>query len=228
MTRITFVVLVLAATACGIPKDPEGTLETVSGGTTYAGASHSPPWVDLSGGEPAGIEVELIEAFASTIDADVEWVQGSVEELAAALHLGELHVVAAGIGGTSTLAAEITLSHPYLTTATVVGVPEGGPPPEDIAGLEVAAERGTSELGLLRKTDAEVVAVDDITAFDGARAVEDIFLEDLGLTDTGVRLRETDHVFGMPNGENAWITGFERFLLANADLAERLATEATP
>lgn len=207
--------LALTLTACDIPRDPESTLNRVSGGTMRVGVSANEPWVILDGPEPAGVEVEIIEGFAASIDAEIEWFPGTEEELAAALHSRELDVLLGGIESTSVLAAEVTLTHPYLTTASVVGVPQDSDIREDITGVEVAVEAGTEEAALLDKTDAIPVRVEDIAAGDGAKATDSWLLDDLGLKDTGVRLAEHDHVLAVPGGENAWLTRLERYLLSH-------------
>jgi polar amino acid transport system substrate-binding protein len=58
------VTLSLAAAGCQFPRDPEGTLDRVEGGTMRVGVIHNPPWVDLSEKEPTGVEIDLIEGFA--------------------------------------------------------------------------------------------------------------------------------------------------------------------
>ena len=227
--HFSVVALVVAAafvlSACEVPRDPESTLDRVSGGTMRVGVSHNPPWVNLDGTEPTGVEVELVEAFAAELNADVEFYEGATDDLAAAIHVRELDLVIAGLTATTTLSSEITVTHPYLTTAVVVGVPPESDVREDITGLEVAVERGTEAAGLLEKTDAVVVRVDDVTTAPGAAAVENYLLDDLDLRDTGVRLIESDHVMGMPGGENAWLVELERFLLQNEDLIDRLLEE---
>lgn len=92
----TAVLTALTLTACGIPRDPEGTLERVEGGTVRAGITENHPWTDLSGGEPAGVEVDLIEAFAESLGARVEWFDGSQAELLENLEKRELDVVMGG------------------------------------------------------------------------------------------------------------------------------------
>ena len=62
------------AVGCQYPRDPEGTLDRVRGGVMRVGVTHVDPWVKLDGGTPSGVEVELLERFARTIDAEVEWV----------------------------------------------------------------------------------------------------------------------------------------------------------
>ena len=189
------------------------------------GVTDNPPWVVASGGDPRGVEVEIVERFAEELGAEVEWHDGSAEELAAALAVRELDLVIGGLEATSGLAAEAALTHPYLTTQVVVAVPEVSDVTEDITGLDVAVERGTEEAGLLEKTDANPVRVDDVTQVDGAVAVENYLVNDLDLEDTGVRLVEVDHVMAVPHGENAWLVRLERFLLDHASDISRILEE---
>jgi polar amino acid transport system substrate-binding protein len=206
-----------------MPRDPEVTLERVTGGTMRVGITAADPWTILEGDEPAGgVEVRLVEDFASSIDAEIEWITGSEEELFGALEVRELDLVIGGITSTNPWSAKVTFTHPYLSTFSTIGVTEQDQTGGDIAGMEVAAERGTELAGLLEKTDAEVVLVDDIAQAPGAAAVENWLLDDLGLYDSDVRLKESDHVMAVPLGENAWLTAVERFLLARQGEIEDL------
>lgn len=173
------------------------------------------PWTVPAEGSPSGIEVDLVTAFAAQMDADVEWFEGSEAELFAAMEVHELDLVIGGLTSTTPWVQKAALTHPYFTTFVAVGVPHaiGDPSSIDIAGMEVAAEAGSEILGVLRKTDAQAVAVADIATWEGAAAVEGYLLDDLNLIDTGVRLEETDHVMAAPLGENAWLTTLETFLL---------------
>ncbi|MDQ3914579.1 MAG: transporter substrate-binding domain-containing protein [Actinomycetota bacterium] len=222
--RLLPVIVALAAASCGLPNDPEGTLDRVAGGTMRVGVTENPPWVVLGNAEPRGVEVEIVELFARELGAEVEWHEGSAEELAAALEVRELDLLAGGITSTSGLAAHAGLTHPYLTTQVVVAVPPGTDT-GDIAGLEVAVETATEEAGILDKTDAVPVRVDDVTEVGGPVAVEGYLLDDLGLEDTGVRLSEVDHVMAVPHGENAWLVRLERFLLDHEDDIHRILEE---
>lgn len=47
-----------------MPRDPEGTLHRVTEGTLRVGATTNDPWVSYEGGEPVGIEVELVKQLA--------------------------------------------------------------------------------------------------------------------------------------------------------------------
>ena len=207
----------LALPACGMPRDPESTLDHVTGDKMRVGVTHHEPWVVLGDGEPAGVEVELVKLFAEELDAEIEWVEGSESEIAGAMEVRALDLAIGGFTSTNPASAEMSLSHPYLTTQTVVGVPASSEAEEDITGVPVSVERGTEAAGLLEKTDADVVLVDDIMEAEGARALDNFLLDDLELEDTGVRLEESDHVMAVPHGENAWLVRLERFLLTHVE-----------
>lgn len=219
------VALALILAGCGIPRDPEGTLERVDGGVMRVGVTEAPPWVELSAQEPDGIEVRLVEQLAEELDARIEWVEGSEQELFGALKERDLDLVIGGLTSETPWSAEAAVTHPYLTTATLVAVPEDMDMLEDIAGLEVGVEANTEIAGQLRKTDAQVVEVDNIESYDGPVAIENFLTDDLDVTDTGVRLSESDHVFGLPMGENKWMTTVERFLLERPDEIKELLDE---
>lgn len=215
LDREAFAVAVVTAvllTGCELPRDPESTLRRVSGRTLRVGVSEHDPWVVLGEGGPRGVEVELVKRFASEIDAEVEWVEGEVEELAGALHVREIDLLVAGLTSRSKISSEGALTHPYLTTQVVVAVPPGTTV-EDVAGVEIAVEDSTEEAGLLEKTDAVPVRVPDVAEASGPVVVDDYLVDDLGLDETGVQLIETDHVMAVPHGENAFLVRLERFLL---------------
>ena len=93
---VTVALLVVGACSA-IPRDPDGTLERATGGTLRAGASVSEGLVSDAGGEVSGPLADLVEAFAATIDADVDWTVGSEEDLVDALENGELDVAVGGM-----------------------------------------------------------------------------------------------------------------------------------
>lgn len=222
--HILLVLTLVAPAACELPRDPETTLERVSGGTLRVGIASHDPWVVLEPDGPAGVEVEIVERFAEEIDAEIEWVEGEVEELAAAVHVRELDLLIAGLTRTSKISSEAALTHPYLTTQVVVATPPGENL-EDIAGVEVAVEANTEAAGILEKTDAVPVRVEDVTKVGGPVAIENYLLDDLDLEDTGVRLIETDHVMAVPHGENAWLVRLERFLLSDPGMIDQILEE---
>lgn len=91
------VTLLLAGCGLQIPTDPEGTEARVRGGTLNVGVTHNPPWTDIGGtGLPAGSEVELVERFATELNANVQWTAGSEASLVDALEHGKLDLVVGG------------------------------------------------------------------------------------------------------------------------------------
>lgn len=226
MARLTAAALgaTLVLAGCGLPWDPESTLSRVSGGTLRVGVSEHDPWVVLGDGEPAGIEVELVKRFAADVGAEIEWVEGEVEELAGALHVREIDLLIAGLTSRSKISSEGALTHPYVTTQAVVAAPPGTTL-DDIAGVEIAVEEATEEAGLLEKTDAVPVRVPDVADASGPVIVDSYLVDDLGLTDTGIQLSETDHVMAVPHGENAWLVRLERFLLSDPGMVADVLEE---
>ena len=216
----TLLVAVLAAlllTGCGIPRDPESTLDRVRGGTLRVGITESEPWTRLEAGQPGGVEVELVRRFATELVARVEWVDGSEADLIAALEVRELDLVVGGLTADTPWQTKAAITRSYATTRMVVAVPASQPVPDDIAGLRVAVELGSDAAGILEdKTDAIPVRVPDVTQVKGsAVAVDEWLLDNLDLRDTGVHLRKVKHVMATPLGENAFLVRLERFLIAH-------------
>ena len=198
-----------------VPRDPDGTLNRVRDGTMRVGVTDHDPWVRLGDPDaPYGVEPVLLRRFAATLGADVEWVAGSEEELMGAMQEGQLDIVVGGLTMKSPWKKEAALTRPYLTTRLLVGVGTGITVAEDLAGIDVAFERGSVAGGLLeRRTDARPVAVEQLRDARGAVATDEWLLDDLNLQASGVVLEKTDHVMAAPLGENAWLVALERFLL---------------
>lgn len=87
----------LAGCGVAIPTDPEGTLDRVRGGELRAGASASGQLVTVEEGEVGGPLAEIVEGFAETLDARVEWTVGSEEELVDGLESGDLDLAIGGM-----------------------------------------------------------------------------------------------------------------------------------
>jgi polar amino acid transport system substrate-binding protein len=183
------------------------------------------PWVTLEDTVPGGIEVGLVEQFADSIDAAIEWTEGSEQELFSALELGQLDLVIGGIDSENPWSSKTALTHPYLTTQVVVAAPAGTEVPDDLAGQEVSVEAHTDAAGVLEKTDAEVAVVDDVARAPGLAAVEDYLVDDLELEESTITLLEVDHVMAVRMGENGFMVALERFLLEESELVHRLLEE---
>lgn len=133
MTRTKVLVSALLAAVtlagCGvtIPSDVEGTLDRVRGGHLRVGVSPRPPWTELPDGdqgEPAGIEVDLVEAFADELGAEVVWEVGGEEQLVGDLEEGRLDVVVGGLTARSPWASKAALTRPYVTVPGTTGEEE--------------------------------------------------------------------------------------------------------
>jgi polar amino acid transport system substrate-binding protein len=194
----------------------------VQGGLLRVGVTESEPWVRLDGDPPTGVEAALVERFASELDAEVEWVEGSESELIEALHRHELDLVIGGLAADTPWMDKAAVTRPYLATRTVVGVPEGEPVPEEFAGVEVAVEAGDEAAALLQRLEALPLRMPDLAGAPGPAALGEWLLDDYGLVDSGVTLDETKHVMAVPLGENAWQVRLERFLSSNRSLVEDL------
>ncbi|HEX2232835.1 MAG TPA: transporter substrate-binding domain-containing protein [Thermoleophilaceae bacterium] len=214
----------VAASGCEIPQDPDGTLDRVTGGTMRVGVAEADPWVTLDGAEPSGgVEVELVRRFAREVDARVEWIDGSEEELVNAAKEGSLDLVISGMTSNSRWQQDVAFTRPYVEARIVIGARGGEAGRENFDGVRVAAERGSVEEALLEnRTDALVDPVESLEGLDGPVAAFDYVLDDLGLEPSQVELQREGHVMGVPLGENAWLVRLERFLLNREREIERL------
>lgn len=87
----------LALAGCGgYPRDAEASLRRAHEDALRVGLSHDPPFVDLSGDAPAGLEVDWIRRFAEARGLRVEWAVGGHERLVQDLLAFRLHLVAGG------------------------------------------------------------------------------------------------------------------------------------
>jgi polar amino acid transport system substrate-binding protein len=236
MSRVScplLLLLALFAAGCQFPTDPEGTLDRVSGGVMRVGVTEVEPWVKLSGSEPAGVEVELLRRFAETIDAEIEWVEGSESDLMEALHGRRLDVVIAGLTRRSEWQRVAALTRPFVSYEVVIAAPDEATAErlsEDLEGAEIAVEANSPEAAKLEEdTDAEVLPVDDLAAVDGPVAVPAYMLDDLGYVKTDAELDEHEHAMAVSMGENAFLVELERFLLdREAEAGELLEREGKP
>jgi polar amino acid transport system substrate-binding protein len=223
---VALVLAALALAGCQMPQDTDGTTDRIRRDHVLrAGISESDPFVILEPGRPpAGAEVRLIERFARGLGARVEWIEGSEEENVDALKEGAIDVMASGLSAKSLWKKEVAFTRPYLTTETVVGVPQGRSFPSDLGNVRVSAEQGTEEVGLAeRKTQGIVSPVDQLKPGTPA-AVGDWLLGDLRLMPLTV-LKKEKHVMAVKSGENELLVRLERFLLNREGAIRRLVDE---
>lgn len=101
-------------TGCAaIPADPHGTLERVSGGTLHVGVSPNGEFATVDGDAVEGREVAVVEDFADSLDAEIEWTVGSEEALVRALERLDLDLVIAGLTDATPWLAHAGVTRPY-------------------------------------------------------------------------------------------------------------------
>ena len=114
------VALIAVLAACNLPRDPEGTLERVRGGTMRVGAAVDTPWVTDSAGAVGGIEGSIVRDLARELGARVEWHRGPARVLLDSLKERELDLVIAGLTAKSPYKTEVSLTRSYYTDTTTV------------------------------------------------------------------------------------------------------------
>jgi polar amino acid transport system substrate-binding protein len=225
---LAFLILVLTV-GCSYPRDPMGTLERVRGGTMRVGIVDHDPWATIGSGNQSGVEVELIEKFAGELDAETQYVRGTVPELLEAARQGEVDVVIGGLTATDPGVREqkeAGITFPYLTPRPLVGAPPGTSL-DDLSGQEVAVERVGGTAAVLREEGAIPVPVEDPSTTDLPVAAYPWQLEEWGLEPTGIELPKEEHVMAVPLGENGWLVELERFLREHRRKAGELLREET-
>lgn len=117
-------VVVIGLTGCGIPKDPDGTLEAArQRGELIVGASHTDPVLIVDGEAVSGPEAELIEAFAAGESMTVRWVPGGEEKLVRMLEHGDIDVMVGGLTDTSPWSDKVGLTRSWAEDVDEYGDP---------------------------------------------------------------------------------------------------------
>lgn len=106
-------ILLSSGCAVGIPRDPEGTLDRVSGDTLHVGVSPNSTFAQVDGGAVTGSEVDLVEDFAETIDAEIVWQVGSEEALVRDLEHHELDIIIGGLTDETPWTDKAGMTRPY-------------------------------------------------------------------------------------------------------------------
>ncbi len=225
MRKIAILLSLLFLTAaCNIPRDPEGTLDRVTDGTLRVGITEADPWVIIEE-EPTGVEVTLVEGFAETLSAEIEWVAGPEAELVGALERRELDLVIGGFASNTLWGQKVAIPAHYHEVLVVVAVPKEEDGPDDITGLEITVESNSEIAGLVEDKGAEPKRVPEIEKVDGPTALEDYRLESLDAKSTGHILTRHKHSMAAPPGENAFIVQLERYLRSRRTDVPRLLQE---
>jgi ABC-type amino acid transport substrate-binding protein len=118
--RLLLLSMLAVAAACGLPRDPEGTLDRVRGGTLRVGFVVDTPWVTEAGQGAGGIEGAIAAELARGLGARIAWTHASETPLLTALHDGDLDLVIAGLTKDSPWAANASFTRPYYVDTTMV------------------------------------------------------------------------------------------------------------
>lgn len=105
--------LALVLSGCGgsFPRDPDGTLSRVSGGTLRVGVNERAPYTQVdSDGTVTGTEADLVQGYAESVGAQVQWVPGVTSELVRELGRGEVDLVIGGIRDDQTVGDRVVLT----------------------------------------------------------------------------------------------------------------------
>ena len=78
------------------------------------GITEHPPWTERAAAEPAGVEADLVRAFAGEIGAQVRRVWGAEQRLFERLEEHELDLVVGGITDASPWIKKVGFTKPYL------------------------------------------------------------------------------------------------------------------
>lgn len=109
----TMTAAIAMTSGCGIPRDPEGTLDRITGGVLRVGVSPAPGLVQATGGEPGGPLADLVVAFADVRDAEVDWRVDSEEDLVDDLEAGELDLAIGGMTAATPWAERVSVTRGY-------------------------------------------------------------------------------------------------------------------
>jgi ABC-type amino acid transport substrate-binding protein len=122
---------VVALAGCApIPRDPDGTLDRVTGGELRVGASPAEGLVEIADGTVSGPLVDIVEGFAEQHDARAVWTIGSEEDLVFDIEQGSLDMAIGGMTDKTpwAVAVGVTRGYPELdpgTAPVVMFVPLG-------------------------------------------------------------------------------------------------------
>ena len=225
--------LAFAATGCDdYPKDAQSTLERVRAGERPLRVGWSPaePWVRAEAGRgdgPAGVEPDLVRAWAASVGARIEWVPGGEAQLVQALQRSALDVAVAGFSDDAPWGGRTGQTQPYLKAEAAVGAVPGAAVPRDWDGVEVRYDRRRPDFAAaIRGIGAVPVPADPggMAPLAAAYAPE---LAALGLAPTGKTLATERRVIATAPAENALTLALDRFLLPREEeIGRRLAAEA--
>ena len=219
-----FAVLLLAG--CDFPRDAEGTLDRVrKDGVLRVGVTERPPWVYREGQSVRGIEPRIVDAFARTLGAAPEWIEGSESALAAALKARRIDLMIGGHTRDTPWQKHAGRSVAYRSARLVVAVPQGAAAPAhkaDLDGVTLEHHAGRPDIGT-HVADAGGKPLPTQRLGRAPAAIYDFESAAHALTATTLVLHTDEHIILIAPGENRLALELDRFL---AGPGRRLAQAA--
>ncbi|MBK8908724.1 MAG: transporter substrate-binding domain-containing protein [Rhodospirillales bacterium] len=195
------------------PRDPDDTSRKVQGGILLVGLIDNPPWVQVEDAAPQGVEVDLVQDLAGTLNATVEWIRGSDHDLLTALEARHIHLVIGGLSTDSLWKDQVALTRPYFHEVLVVAA-TAGPSLRNIDGRTILVSPGTTEA--MRVEDHGGVPVLEGTAgVETGLSVKPNWKLQPG-EQAVYEMQNVEHVWAVAPGENAWLIGVDAFLRRSA------------
>jgi ABC-type amino acid transport substrate-binding protein len=219
---------VLALPGCtDFPKDAESNLKEVEAGRPLrVGWSAAGPWVRASpGGEPAGIEPDILRQWAASRGFRIQWIEAGEAQLVEALNENSLDIALAGFTTSAPHGGMIGMTQPYLRPKIVIGARPGTAPPESWEGVPVSYDPQRPDFaGLLLREKAAPTS--------GPAPYRILYEPELtaaGLVPTGRELRTEYRTIATGPSANALTLELDQYLHANRSAIEaRLAREGRP
>lgn len=215
MSVKTIILLVLAGSlpACRqFPKDPHGTLESVQNNTLVAGITENPPYVIFGQDEPSGHEVALIRAFASDLNAEVEWVKGPESTVLNLLKEGRIDVAAGGFHQGSVWKKHVYFAKPHDTLVYKWGVPATILLPDGLKDEVVYVPKASVAASYAVKAKAKVVYADSLTGSEPLVVAPEEELNKMGYHISEKALQKDRISLAIRKGENAFLERLENFI----------------
>ena len=227
--RLLLLSAACVAAGCDLPRDPESTLPRIRNGTLRVGVTAHEPWARYTGGDPQGVEVEIVKELAEELGAEIEWVFGNESELMQAAEAFELDLVIGGITDDSPWQDRVGMTRPFLEVKTLVAVPGGEPPLLELKRDEVAVSPGDAIAEKVLSEGGIPVPVEERREAAHSIAATDYEIEAWEFEPTAIELETEKHVMAVPPGENGWLLFVEKFLARKrAAIREKLVEEVRP
>lgn len=214
IAKIPILILCLTISACNgnYPRDPENSLEKAKRKSLRVGIAESKELSNYNNGNPSGIEVELIKGYAQSINAEIEWIAASQQEIGYLLKEFQLDIGIGGFTKTTPWKKHVGLTRPYSTEKIKVAVPKGEVVPEEIEDKQVVVKKGSSALAAVKKKKGIPVLVNSLTKITQLTAAPEEELKKMEATISEYDLIKVDHVVVIPKGENALLKSLENYI----------------